>query len=443
MSPDLARGAQGGGAGVAVVASSERVEGGTATVRKPTYRSPKAQGKECPQREASASLPAASERDWSEMTSSWPLPNDGRNDAEAGTWRRGPGLGRALAVAVGTAAAALGAGCYTPPSGGSLQEGHPAAPPPSAMTDTTLRPEDLPPGVTSLRFGVPPFVSPADVKTQYEPVMRTLAELLGVSVELRVGESYDDTINGLVSGSLELALLPPASYVLARKRQPDLQLLAAQLANGATSYSSYILVRKDDPAESLRDLRGRRITFVDRRSTSGYILPLAALLQRGLDPTRDFAEVRFAGSHFAAVKDLLRGDTDAAATASGMLAAARTAARGRDAGMDFGDVRILAKAGRIPYDAVCAAATMPHTGAERVRQALSSLNSATAIGRRALAAANRVSGYAPTTDATYDGVRKVLARIKSARMRPQGDTAEPGAPPHPVKPARTRPKARP
>jgi len=329
------------------------------------------------------------------------------------------GIRFALVVAVGAAACAAlpWAGCYEPPSGGTLQEGRPEAPPPSAITDTTLRPEDLPPGVTSLRFGVPPFVSPEEVRAQYGPLMRTLGELLGVPVELQVGESYDATIDGLVDGSLELALLPPASYVVARRRQPKLQLLAAQLANGATSYSSYILVRKEDPAEDLRDLRGRRITFVDRRSTSGYILPLAALLQHGLDPAKDFAEVRFAGSHFAAVEDLVRGDTDAAATASGMLSAARAAARGREEGMDFGDVRILAKAGRVPYDAVCAAATVPRSGAERVRQALSSLNNSTAIGRRALASTNRVSGYAPVTDATYDGVRKVLARLKGRLKR--------------------------
>lgn len=47
-------------------------------------------------------------------------------------------------------------------------------------------------------------------------------------------------------------------------------------------YRGVIVVAKKSPVQSLEDLRGRRIAFEDRGSTTGYLLPLAALNAAGI-----------------------------------------------------------------------------------------------------------------------------------------------------------------
>ncbi len=52
---------------------------------------------------------------------------------------------------------------------------------------------------------------------------------------------------------------------------------------GISEYRSVIIARRDSGIRSLDDLRGRKIAFEDRGSTSGFLLPMAILKRRGLE----------------------------------------------------------------------------------------------------------------------------------------------------------------
>ena len=68
----------------------------------------------------------------------------------------------------------------------------------------------------------------------------------------------------------------------------------------------------------VEELRGRTIAFVDPASSSGYIYPMVLLIRRGLvrdrDPKTFFKDALFAGTHEAALRALLQGRVDAAAS---------------------------------------------------------------------------------------------------------------------------------
>lgn len=82
------------------------------------------------------------------------------------------------------------------------------------------------------------------------------------------------------------------------------RVLALTERDGVTSYHSMILVRRNSGIGSLADLRGRRIAFERTTSTSGYLVPAAALLDAGLPlegllSPRDRAPPRAVGYLFA------------------------------------------------------------------------------------------------------------------------------------------------
>jgi phosphonate transport system substrate-binding protein len=61
------------------------------------------------------------------------------------------------------------------------------------------------------------------------------------------------------------------------------------------------LVRADSRIQSLKDLQGKRFSFVDPASTSGHLYPKTLLFSKGFDPKIFFGKSVFAGSHNALV----------------------------------------------------------------------------------------------------------------------------------------------
>jgi phosphonate transport system substrate-binding protein len=274
-----------------------------------------------------------------------------------------------------------------------------------------------------LRFGLAPIVSADLMIAQHRELADYLAEVLGVEVELIVGDSYADIVDRLAAGRVDIAILPPATYAIALERARDIKLLASQIAGGATSYSSYIVVSRSAPYRDLDELVGKRISFVDEASASGFILPYSAFLDHGIDPRNAFASTRMAGNHVSAIADVLEGRADAAATYSGMLDFTR---RAGSANPQAADLRILHKAGRVPYDALCAAPALPPSVSERITHAFLSIDTSSAKGRRIYAATtNHVSGWARASEKDYRDILDTMRRVRSHHESARGGAHDP------------------
>jgi len=256
------------------------------------------------------------------------------------------------------------------------------------------------------------------MRSQHQALADYLSEVLGVKVELIVGASYLDLVERLIRGDLDIAILPPATYALARAKSTEVKLLASQIAGGATSYSSYIVVARTSPYEELEELVGRRISFVDEASASGFILPWSAFLDHGIEPRTAFSSIRFAGNHVDAIADVLEGRADAAATYSGMLDYTR---RAGTASPDAANLRILHKAGRVPYDALCGSPSLKAAVALRFADAFMSIDTSSSRGRRIYAATtNHVSGWAHPEEGQYRGILETMERVKRHRSGKAG-----------------------
>lgn len=306
---------------------------------------------------------------------------------------------------------AVGSGCVRDEAEGVLHEIELPTGDIEPVVDMTMRPEDMPPGRTELILSSTPYLGEAEIVRAFKPIAAAITRRLGVPVRFELARSYQEMIERSEKREIDIMQLSPLSYVLARDAVSNLRLVGSSLSFGSTSYSSFLVVRAQDEITSLADLRGRRVGFVDERSGSGFLFPYAAFLQHDIDPERDL-KIVFTGGHKRSL-DLLRDhQIDAAAVSSGTLNNAR---RGKVIGE--GDLRILYKAGRIPYDALCTSPAVPESGARKIAAAFGSLSTRTQDGRAALYLARGLTGWVRSDDSRYDEVRETLKLVRANRWR--------------------------
>ena len=106
------------------------------------------------------------------------------------------------------------------------------------------------------------------------------------------------------------------------------------------------------------------------------------------------------------------------ATFSGAISGAR------QAGKPVGELVIVAKAGRIPYDAWCVRSDLPRRTKDMLRQALLSTNTINSLGRKVLAPTLGINGWVAADDSIYDKLREVestvsktIGNIPATRLR--------------------------
>jgi phosphonate transport system substrate-binding protein len=245
-----------------------------------------------------------------------------------------------------------------------------------------------------------PHISQEATRGENEPLAAYLSKRLGQKVVLDIPKNYDAVIEQLARGEVDIAILAPLTYVVAKKRMPELVVIAQLVAEGSGQYWSYIVTAADGPIQTLPQLGGKRFAFVDRRSTSGYLLPLGMLHAADVKIGR----ASFAGSHPDAVDLVLRHKVDAGAIAS------TTFGHMRDAKLNE-RLRILAKSDPVPFDAVVVQPNLPKDVVTRLRTTLLELSSRTEEGRAVLQGHTLSNGFVDATAAHYDGVRRTLEKV--------------------------------
>jgi phosphate/phosphite/phosphonate ABC transporter binding protein len=309
------------------------------------------------------------------------------------------GLGPRLAIA--SALLAL-AGCPDDPATEAPEA--PAAP--RAIEGGTERPP-------ALVIGLTPYLPEDKLRREYEPLVEYISGQLGIPVRIRRAQSYAAMSKLFTSHEVHFAVLSPFAYVRAKRENPDIILVATHIADGSSTYAGYIVTRDDTGFDNADALKGKRFLYVDRQSTSGYLYPLAYLRNLGHEPELFFGSVAFGGNHAAVLRKVLDREADAGAVASTVFKMTQAEAE------DGRRLKIIAKTGRIPYDAYCASPHLDRTLISQLRSLLLGLSTRTEEGRRILRGLTAINGFVAVGDDHYDEVRRV------ARMVREQDTNAP------------------
>lgn len=142
-----------------------------------------------------------------------------------------------------------------------------------------------------------------------QPLKRYLEAKLGKEIELIVTTDYSSMIEAMRFGRIDLGYFGPLSYVLARTKA-DIEPFAAMVTDGKPTYRSIIIANASSGVASIADLRGKKMAYGDRASTSSHLIPKTMLTEAGLKGGKDY-EQHFVGAHDAVAVNVANGNADA------------------------------------------------------------------------------------------------------------------------------------
>ncbi len=164
-------------------------------------------------------------------------------------------------------------------------------------------------------FAVSAMASPAQTLVHFAEFRDYLEEKLGAHVHLKQRRTYKEINNLLYDASVQMAFTCTGGY-LAGRQAFGLEILAVPVVNGKTTYQSYIITDKNNPAKNLEELRGQVFAFTDPLSLSGRIYPVAELNSRGYMTKSFFKKTFYTESHDKSIEAVATGITDGAAVDS-------------------------------------------------------------------------------------------------------------------------------
>lgn len=172
----------------------------------------------------------------------------------------------------------------------------------------------------TITFAAVPAESSATLQQTFGNLTDLIEQETGVNVEFQNASDYAAVIEGMRAGQVDIASFGPFSYVIAKDSGVDLSPVAAptNVEEEAPAYTSLAYVREDSDIQSIADLEGQTVCFVDQASTSGYLVPMNGLMDAGIDMDADIEQI-MAGGHDASLLTLDAGDCDAAFAHDTML----------------------------------------------------------------------------------------------------------------------------
>ena len=244
-----------------------------------------------------------------------------------------------------------------------------------------------------LRIGRIAYTTPDQILINHHPLVLFLRKELGVEVEMKLYRTYETIYQNLKRGKLELAWVGTAFYAGLEDIEPI--PLVAPLWYGKQSYRGQILVRSDTPIRSISELKGTRMAFVARSSSSGFFFPRLLLRKHGVE-LNDLDEFAFLEKHDAVVYAVLTKQFDAGATYEGILDLRRF----QDQKERF---RILETTLKIPNEPILASARL---GAKLIKKIRGAFLGAKDAG--SLSSLRNLEGFYEVSRSTYQPVREIV-----------------------------------
>lgn len=159
-----------------------------------------------------------------------------------------------------------------------------------------------------LRFGAIPDQAPERVAQQHRAMIDRVCEAAKVRCQWVPSPDYEALVDRFGRGEIDVAYFGAVTLAQAMHRHAAEPLVMRDVD---FRFTSVVLVRKDNPAPSLEQLRGKSFGFGNRSSTSGHYMLRQRLGDAHIVPEDHFASVVYTGDHDATLRAVADGKIDA------------------------------------------------------------------------------------------------------------------------------------
>jgi phosphonate transport system substrate-binding protein len=246
---------------------------------------------------------------------------------------------------------------------------------------------------TGLRFGSVAMNIPAEMHRRLTPLTDYLARETGEPVTLKLSPNMSAAIDDMATGAVDIAYLTPVAYLEAHARS-GARLVAKTVTGGKSSFRLMIVVPDKSAIRSVSDLAGKTFAFGDKAA----ILQRAVVVGAGM-PLEKLGAYRFIGHYDNIARGVHSGDFDA-----GILKDT-IAAKWKSQGL-----RVLYASPELPPYNIAVGPRVSDRQFARLQAAFLKLNAGDPAQEKVVLALDKgYDGFASTSDAEYDVVRRLIA----------------------------------
>ena len=183
---------------------------------------------------------------------------------------------------------------------------------------TILIPEDYESSMTMnienkpiVNFGVISRYPPRRIYEGYQPIMDYLSKNSSFSFQLKLSNSYDETIQQLLDNEVQLAFLGTYIYYNAYQSYKLKCILKPFNEQGLPFLHTTIIAQKNSEIESITDLKGKKLALSSRQSLSANII--LVILAKNKIFKRDLSKIQNFNHHTTVIQKVLKGEFNAGA----------------------------------------------------------------------------------------------------------------------------------
>ncbi|RPI33256.1 MAG: phosphate/phosphite/phosphonate ABC transporter substrate-binding protein, partial [Nitrospiraceae bacterium] len=137
-------------------------------------------------------------------------------------------------------------------------------------------------GQKQLLIGLIPEMNVFTQMERFKPLAEYLSRKTGVNVNITILSRYGNIIERFQSEKMDGAFFGSFTAALAIQKLGVDPIARPVNLDGSSTYHGYICVRKDSGIKNVKNMRGKKMAFVEKATTAGYVFPIAYLKKNGV-----------------------------------------------------------------------------------------------------------------------------------------------------------------
>jgi phosphonate transport system substrate-binding protein len=221
-------------------------------------------------------------------------------------------------------------------------------------------------------IGLLPEMNIFKQKQRFKLLGEYLVLKTGIPVEFTILSRYGNIIDRFKDEKMDGAFFGSFTGAMAIRKLGVVPLVRPVNLDGSSTYQGYLFTRKDSGIKSVADMKHKKMAYVEKATTAGYLFPLAYLRENGVtDTSHFFSETFFTGSHDAAIRAVLDGKADVGAAKNIIYDLERK----HDPRVDR-QLVILAESFRVPSNGLCVRSDLEESVKNKLKSVLLGLHAA-------------------------------------------------------------------